>query len=76
MPHSRPQPKGDLSARAIVAYIRTDGPVKCHADVVEHDGKQYVILSNRSGIRAVYRVRQRGDLKRLVRWPAELESED
>jgi hypothetical protein len=41
-------------------------------DVVEHQGKTYVVLSNVRGTLAVYRVRTSGQLKRLRRWPAEV----
>lgn len=37
--------------------------------------KLYVVLRNVNGILAVYRVRTDGVLKKLVRWPAELEKQ-
>ena len=67
----------DLTRRAIAAYYRTartngatviDHPA-LGGDVVEHDGKLYVVLSNIRGTLAVYRVRTSGQLKRLRRWP-------
>jgi len=36
------------------------------------DGKQYVVLTNRHGILAVYRIRTDGILKGLKRWPEEI----
>lgn len=67
----------DLTRRAIAAYYRTatatmvDQPAG-GGDVVEHEGKTYVVLSNVRGTLAVYRVRTSGQLKRLRRWPAEV----
>jgi hypothetical protein len=37
--------------------------------------KLYVVLRNVNGILAVYRVRTDGVLKKLVRWPAQLETQ-
>jgi hypothetical protein len=37
--------------------------------------KSYVALRNVNGMLAVYRVRNNGALKRLKRWPAELEAQ-
>jgi hypothetical protein len=44
------------------------------SDVVQVGEKEYVELHNGNGILAVYRVRNDGVLKRLVRWPRELET--
>lgn len=65
----------DLIRRALAAYFRTGGTEQPAGggDLVEHDGMTYVVLRNVSGILAVYRVRNDGILKRLKRWPAELE---
>jgi hypothetical protein len=41
----------------------------------EVDDKDYVVLRNAHGVLAVYRVRHDGMLKRLRRWPAELEEQ-
>jgi hypothetical protein len=42
--------------------------------VVEHNGLRYVVLVNVSGVIAVYRVRtDNGLLRRLKRWPVEIE---
>jgi hypothetical protein len=70
----------DLTRRALAAYYRTapqEGAVVVDTpagggDVVEHDGKLYVVLSNVRGTLAVYRVRTSGQLKRLRRWPAKV----
>jgi hypothetical protein len=42
----------------------------------EVDDKDYVVLRNGKGVLAVYRVRHDGMLKRLRRWPAELEESE
>lgn len=64
----------DLTRRALAAYFRTGGTDQPAGggDVVEHDGKRYVVLSNVKGTLAVYRVRTSGALKALRRWPAEV----
>lgn len=65
----------DLVRRAFAAWFRsggTDQPAN-HSDVTEHNGHDYVVLRNVNGILAVYRVRNDGMLKRLRRWPTELE---
>jgi len=40
--------------------------------VAEVDGRRYVVMTNRSGILGVYRVRPDGILKNMKRWPKEL----
>jgi len=68
-------PKGDPVLRAFAAYFRAgniDQPANT-SGIVEHDGKQYVVLENVNGILAVYRIRPDGQLKRLRRWPSALE---
>ena len=65
-----------LTRRAFAAYFRTGGldqPSSAGSAVVQHDGKYYVMLHNAAGLMAVYRVRNDGVLKRLVRWPAALD---
>jgi hypothetical protein len=67
----------DLTRRAFAAYFRSGGfDVPDGADVVEHDGKLYVVLSNVSGTLAVYRVRGSGALRRMKRWPREVAGRD
>jgi hypothetical protein len=66
----------DLTRRAYTAYFRsggTDQPGGSESGPTELDGKQYVVLRNSNGVLAVYRVRNDGMLKRLRRWPADLE---
>ena len=65
------------NARAQAAYWRSEGegaPIpKGESDLyAADDGKYYVVLSNGDGILAVFRVRNDDMLKRLKRWPAEL----
>jgi hypothetical protein len=66
----------DIERRALIAYFRTDGGWLTRRDaeptVLEHAGKRYAVLRNAGGVLAVYRVRNEGTLKRLKRWPAEL----
>ena len=64
----------ELERRALAAYFRnggTDQPLG-GADVVEHEGKRYVVLSNLKGTLAVYRVRNNGMLKGMRRPPREI----
>jgi hypothetical protein len=76
-PHANRSFKGDPIDRAFAAYFRTEGAYAAqpsnHSDVQEHAGKEYVVLRNVNGILAVYRIRPSGELKRLRRWPTELE---
>jgi hypothetical protein len=67
--------------RAITAYSRTDlktvaSPVSVNGREVTFGGKQYVVLDDEQtrGHVAVYRCMNRGELKRLKRWPADLTS--
>lgn len=72
--------KGDLLQRAMAAYFRhypdasITQPDSTASGETEHDGKLYVVLRNCNGVLAVYRVRPDGILKRLKRWPAEIEA--
>jgi hypothetical protein len=64
----------ELTRRALAAYFRSGGtgqPAR-GSGVVERDGKLYVVLDSSRGILAVYRVRNDGMLRRMRRWPAEL----
>jgi hypothetical protein len=66
-----------LVKRAIAAYFRTKAAspeMPSDSGVTELDGKTYVVLENASRILAVYRVRNDGMLKRLRRWPIELDT--
>lgn len=62
-----------LINRALAAYFRTEAapmqPARSDTGVETHDGKVYVVLRNIGGLLAVYRVQNRGQLKRLRRWP-------
>ena len=64
-----------LLRRAMVAYFRTGGteqPSRA-SGVQEHNGHRYVVLRAHSATLAVYRIRNDGMLKRVGRWPRELE---
>ncbi|SRR5258708_37582872 len=69
-----------LIDRAIAAWFRSPVPYGGPPDVPNNNlsaleecgGKHYVVLRNRQGIVAVYRVRPNGVLKGLKRWPKEL----
>ena len=70
-----------LEQRAFSAYFRSseagatiENP--CAHQTIDIDGKQYIVLSGKDGILAVYRIRiVNGDavLKRLKRYPKELQ---
>lgn len=67
-----------LTVRAITAYYRSlkagEEEVPVQAALSRLDGRGYVVLRDkRSGeLLAIYRCMNRGELKRLKRWPAEL----
>jgi hypothetical protein len=66
----------DMKRRAIAAWLRGgayDQPGWLDSGVEEVDGNYYVVLRNVSGVMAVYRIRNEGILKRLKRWPKEVE---
>jgi hypothetical protein len=68
--------KGDPVSRAFSAYFRgADSPIQPSGDsgLVEHEGKEYVVLHNVNGVLAVYRVLNNGALRQLKRWPKEIE---
>ena len=65
--------------RAITAYSRTDlkdvsSSVSVKGRELSYGGKQYVVLDSEQTQNhvAVYRCMNRGELKRLKRWPADL----
>ena len=67
----------ELKQRAFAAYFRSGGteqPSSKSGSQKSTDGKEYVVLRNVNSILAVYRVKPDGVLKRLKRYPAELES--
>ena len=73
----------DLYNRAMAAYWRSetkrigeqwvDQPAGLASGVESVGDMDYVVLRNGNATLAVYRVRNDGMLKRLKRWPAELE---
>lgn len=71
----------DLTRRALAAYWkagkenpRLDQPENGASHLEDNEGRRYVVLSNVNGTLAVYRLRNDGQLKRLKRWPKEIES--
>ena len=68
-----------ITLRAIKAFSRTDlkvieGALSIRGREITYLGKQYVALESESSFEllALYRCMNRGELKRLKRWPAEL----
>lgn len=63
-----------MTARAMAAWFRSGGTDQPSADSgpESHGGLEYVVLRNSRGLLAVYRITNRGILKRLRRWPAEI----
>ena len=64
----------DLKRRALATYYRLrygnfDMPFTPEPQVVELDGKRYVVIYGNGIRREVYRVRNDGVLRRLRRWP-------
>ena len=65
----------NLARRALAAYFRTGGDEQTStADVVEHEGLNYVVLSSATSTLAVYRIRNDGVLRRMRRWPPAIEN--
>jgi hypothetical protein len=73
-----PIPSDDeLLRRAMAGYFRAGNnaqPASATSGVETVDGRTYVVLRNVSGILAVYRFRGTGLLRKLKRWPSELEA--
>jgi hypothetical protein len=67
----------DLTRRAMAAWFRTGGTEQPGqgSGVAEVDGRTYVVLENVHGVMAVYRYTTTGQLKRLKRWPEELDTD-
>lgn len=67
-----------LTVRAITAYYRSlkagQEEVPVQAEIGRLDGRAYVLLRDKRSeqLLAIYRCMNRGELKRLKRWPAEL----
>jgi hypothetical protein len=71
----------DVMSRAFAAYFkqakrdrveRVDQPSNT-SSVMSAGERDYAVLHNGCGTLAVYRIRNNGGLKRLKRWPAELD---
>ena len=65
--------------RAITAFSRTDlktseGSLSVRGREINYQGKQYVSVESETSAQllALYRCMNRGELKRLKRWPADL----
>jgi hypothetical protein len=68
----------NLESRALAAYFRFGGhglaqPAAHRTRVRELAGLEYVTLSNCDGLLACYRIRNDGNLRRLVRAPSEFD---
>jgi hypothetical protein len=66
----------DVMRRALAAYFRggaTTQPNSGESGVQLIGDRRYVVLRNSDGLLAIYRVRNDGMLKRMKRWPKELE---
>lgn len=65
----------ELTRRALAAYFRAGGTDQPSGDsgVVKRDEKLYVVLRNVNGTLAVYRVRNDGVLRRMRRWPSDVD---
>lgn len=65
----------DLRRRGFAAWFRTGGTDQPSGSSGVHtvDGLKYVALHNGGKMLAVYRVDNQGRLKRLRRWPKELD---
>ncbi len=60
----------EVVRRALAAYGWSDGePLPSSAQLRTIKGLRYVVLSNRSKVLALYRVRNDGKLKRMRRLP-------
>jgi len=70
--------KEGYETRAIGAYFKAgknavgQQQIPSAQEMKTEDGKRYVVLTNRHGILAVYRIRTDGILKGLKRWPEEI----
>jgi len=75
----RPEPIYDhdeMKRRATAAWFRggnQDQPSWDDSGVETNNGMHYVVLRNVKGVLAVYRIRNDEILKRLKRWPEEVE---
>jgi len=64
-----------MTTRAMAAWFRSGQSIQpaSTSGVRVCKGKKYVILENANGILAVYRIKNDGFLKRLKRWPKDIE---
>jgi hypothetical protein len=64
----------ELLKRAKAGYHRADegNQTVTGGEVIDRDGLRYVVLAGLFGTVAVFRVRHNGPLRRLRRWPADL----
>lgn len=65
----------DFLKRAMAAYSKNDTdpqPTTDRSYVKTHVDRRYVVLSNATGTLAVYRIRSKGEIQRLTRWPDSL----
>ena len=64
----------ELARRANAAWYRfgegAESATVAHTEVVNQEGRTYVVLASADDVLVVYRVRNDGQLKRLVRIPA------
>lgn len=66
----------DYLTRAFAAYFRSgerEQPTNS-SSLAEYMGRKYVVLENVNGVLAVYRIRNDGILRRMKRWPKEIEA--
>lgn len=65
----------EMTTRAMAAWFRSGAAIQPAntSGGREHGGKKYVVLENANGPLAVYRIKVDGFLKRLKRWPKEIE---
>ena len=67
-----------LTTRAVTAYYRSlrgdKADIPLEAQHTEFEGRGYIVLRHRhdAEVLAVYRCMNRGELKRLKRWPVEV----
>jgi len=70
--------EAELTRRASAAYYRsadniTDQPTN-KSGLRTHNGRVYVVLEGHTGILAVYRFHNYGQLRAMRRWPKEIEA--
>ena len=67
----------EMTRRALAAYFRSGGrdqPNQSQSGVEEYGGKPYVVLRGGRGVLDVYRIKPDGFLRRLRRWPKEVQT--